>query len=86
MGSLHRFTPFRSCAQQSDHHPACPLAPHGQCTQRRVLKFESFSLEQLRAKGLQVTEATTQQITSNLLTVICSHQAATPVVSTAAPA
>jgi len=51
-----------------------------------AVDMTSGALEQLRAKGLQVTEATTQQITSNLLTVICSHQAATPVVSTAAPA
>ena len=46
----------------------------------------SNALEQLRTKGVAVSESTTQQITSNLLTVICSHQAATPVVSTSAPA
>lgn len=45
-----------------------------------AVDMASSAIEQLKAKDLVLSDATSSQITSNLLTVICSNQSASPVL------
>ena len=47
-----------------------------------AVDMASSAVEQLKQRGVNVSGPTANQITSNLLTVICSNQSAQPVVST----
>ena len=47
-----------------------------------AVDMASSAVEQLKQRGVNVSGPTANQITSNLLTVICSNQSAQPVVTT----